>query len=182
MKQMKTWTLALALFALPALAQDKKEEAQAKVDAAMAEGCNTAKKLILAKKDVCAEEAAKMEPVDCATKESRKSVDFLALNSACANKQKAGASAAGAAPTKGEEKAPTSAKKKGSHCKVLDEAGAVVAEHDSEGGSIKCMGEVREKVKAAKCEPSKKLVYSFIGEFSGKEMKPTKMNITCPRK
>jgi hypothetical protein len=74
-------------------------------------------------------------------------------------------------------------KKKGSHCKVMDETGAVIAEHDSEGTTIKCQGEIREKVKAEKCEPGKKLAYQYVGEASpGKEGKPIAMNISCPKK
>ena len=50
------------------------------------------------------------------------------------------------------------------------------------GAPLLPVGEVRELVKKEKCEPSKKLAYKFIGEAFGKEMKPTGMNITCPRK
>ena len=76
----------------------------------------------------------------------------------------------------------TASSSKGTKCRVVDEAGAVIAEHTSEGTSIKCMGELRELVKKEKCEPNKKLAYKFIGEAFGKEMKPTGMNIVCPRK
>ena len=74
-------------------------------------------------------------------------------------------------------------KKKGSHCKLVDETGAVVVEHDSEGTTIKCQGEIREKVKALKCEPGKKLSLQYIGESApGKEGKPVPTNISCPKK
>ena len=71
---------------------------------------------------------------------------------------------------------------KGTHCKALDETGAVQLELDSEGSSIKCMGELREKVKAEKCAPGKKLDWKFVGEAMGKELKPTSLTITCPKK
>src|SRR5262245_37971263 len=68
--------------------------------------------------------------------------------------------------------------KKGTHCKVTDEAGAVVLEHDSEGTTIKCQGEIREKVKAEKCEPGKKLALQYVADGG----KPIAMNISCPKK
>jgi hypothetical protein len=81
------------------------------------------------------------------------------------------------------EEKKTEGKKKGSHCKVMDEAGAVVVEHDSEGSTIKCQSEIREKVKGEKCEPGKKLAYQYVGESApGKEGKPIAMNITCSKK
>lgn len=71
----------------------------------------------------------------------------------------------------------------GSHCRVLDETGTLVVEHDSDGTTLKCQGEVREKVKALRCAPGKKLSYRYIGESGpGKEGKPVTMNITCPKK
>ena len=91
-----------------------KEEAQAQVDAGMAKSCDMVKTQVQAKKDVCAEEAAKLEPVDCSKKESRKTVDFLALNASCSSKvraaagksaksDKSGTSATTNAETKGDD-------------------------------------------------------------------------------
>lgn len=150
---MKRFTaVAVSLCAAVAFAADSKEDAQKKVDEAMAKSCELSKKNVMDHKDVCAEAATALEPIDCANKDQRKSVDFLKLNVECAKKMKAGGAAktedkpadgAAAAPAEGGEK------KKGSHCKVVDEAGAVVVEHDSEGTTIKCQGEIREKVKAA---------------------------------
>ena len=177
--------VALCVFSLStaALAEDKKAEAQAKVDAAMAQSCELTKKNILGKKDVCAEEAATLEATDCNDKEARKKADFLKLNGTCLEKQKAAIK--GGAAKKEDDKtaaAPaTDEKKKGTHCKALDETGAVQLEHDSEGSSIKCQTELREKVKAEKCEPGKKLEWKFVGESMGKEMKPTSLTITCPK-
>lgn len=84
---------------------------------------------------------------------------------------------------KGDETPPPATEKKsGSHCKVVDETGTLVVEHDSEGTTLKCQGEIREKVKAARCESGKKLSYQYIGESSpGREGKPVGMNITCPK-
>src|SRR5256885_1721366 len=87
---------------------------------------------------------------------------------ALADDADAGAPAAAAMPTK----------KKGTHCRALDDNG-VVMEHDSEGNAIKCQTELREKLKEAKCEGGKKLVYKFVGEALGKEMKPTPLTVTC---
>ena len=71
----------------------------------------------------------------------------------------------------------------GSHCRVIDETGTPVVEHDSDGTTLKCQGEIREKVKALKCEPGKKLSYQYIGESApGREGKPVAMSITCPKK
>jgi hypothetical protein len=73
-------------------------------------------------------------------------------------------------------------KKRGTHCKALDENSAVVLEHDSDGNALKCQQEIREAVKQSRCEVGKKLNYQFVGESLGKEMKPTPLTITCPSK
>jgi len=175
--------LCAAVLASTAFAEDKKADAQAKVDAAMAQSCELTKKNVVAKKDVCVEEAATLEATDCNDKDARKKADFLKLNGTCLEKVKAAAKGGAkkeeaAAPADDKEKA----KGKGSHCKALDETGAVQLELDSEGGSIKCLSEIREKVKAEKCAPGKELEWKFVGESMGKELKPSSLTITCPKK
>jgi len=156
------------LFVLALLAADSKEDAQKKVDEAMAKSCELAKKNVENNKEACSDQAKAFEALDCASKDSRKSVDFLKVQGECLKKVKEGAKAAPAS----EKKAA------GTHCKVTDEAGAVVLEHDSEGTTIKCQGEIREKVKAEKCEPGKKLALQYLADGG----KPIAMNITCPKK
>ncbi len=63
------------------------------------------------------------------------------------------------------------------HCKLLDDAGAVVVEHDSAGTTVRCQGEIREKVKARRCAPGKKLQLQYVSEPG----KPIAMTITCPK-
>jgi hypothetical protein len=165
------------------LAADSKEDAQKKVDEAMAKSCELAKKNVENNKEACADQAKAFEALDCASKESRKAVDFLKVQGECLKKVKETAKAG--APAEGAAGGPAGSgeKKKGSHCKVMDEAGAVLLEHDSEGTTIKCQGEIREKVKAEKCEPGKKLALQYVGESApGKEGKPSAMNISCPKK
>ena len=168
-----------------------KEEAQAQVDAGMAKSCEMAKTQVLAKKDVCAEEAAKLEPVDCTKRESRKTVDFLALNSSCSSKVRAasGKSAkSDKAGTTTSTKSTTAeagkssqppAKASASHCKSLDEAGKVVAEAESTGGVLGCRGELREKLKKDHCAAGKVLKLSFVAVADGKDAKPSSFQVTC---
>lgn len=173
--------LCAAVLASAAFAEDKKADAQAKVDAAMAQSCELTKKNVVAKKDVCVEEAATLEATDCNDKDARKKADFLKLNGTCLEKVKAAAKGG----AKKDDAAPAADAKpagKGTHCKALDETGAVALELDSEGSSVKCQNELREKVKAEKCSPGKKLEWKFVGEFMGKETKPTSLNVTCPKK
>jgi hypothetical protein len=183
---MRCLLTAICCTALSAFAADSKEDAQKKVDEAMQQSCELAKKNVADKAAECPDESKALAAVNCADKGSRKSVDFLKLNVECAKKLKADAKAAKAEAkeAKAEAKDEKAADKKGgSHCKVMDEAGAVVLEHDSEGGSIKCQGEIREKVKASKCTPKAKLTLQYVGESApGKEGKPIAMNITCPAK
>ncbi len=165
-----------------------KEEAQAQVDAGMAKSCDMAKTQVQAKKDVCAEEAAKLEPVDCSKKESRKTVDFLALNASCSSKvraaagksaksDKSGTSETKATEAKGDAK--SAEKGEGTHCKALDEAGKVVAEVDSTGGELSCRGALRAKVRKERCEPGKKLSLSVVSVVGGKEGRPASFKVTC---
>lgn len=166
---MKLPLLLLACAWGSALAETK-EEAQKTLDDALAQSCALTKKSLAAQPAACADELAAMAPVDCANRDSRKSRDFLKLNVACL------------ARLKDEKKKPKDAGT-GSGCKLLDEAGAVVLEHDSEGSTLKCQGEIREKVKALKCEPEKKLSYQYVGEgAAGKPGKPIAIKISCPAK
>ena len=176
--------IAVSLCAALAFAAESKEETQKKVDEAMQKSCELAKKNVIDNKAACASEATALEAVDCANKDQRKASDFLKVQGECLKKVKAGGAKAEEKPAEGTAAAPAEGeKKKGSHCKVIDETGAVVVEHDSEGTTIKCQGEIREKVKAAKCEPGKKLTYQYVSESApGKEGKPVGMNITCPKK
>jgi hypothetical protein len=164
-------TLFVALTCSTLALADAKEDAQKKVDEAMAQSCELAKKNVTDRRDVCADEFAMLGSVDCQSRDQRKASDFLKVNGECTRKLK-------------EKAAPASRKdeKKGSHCKVVDESGAVVAELDSDGTSVKCNMELRDKVKAEKCEPGKKLEYQFIGEALGKETRPSAFSVTCPGK
>jgi hypothetical protein len=175
-------SLCCTLISTAALA-DAKEDAQKKVDEAMAKSCDLAKKAISDKASTCTEENQAMSAVDCAVKEQRKTVDFLKLNGACQKKVRESIESgkgSGKSEGKAEEKGDKPAGK-GTHCKAVD-GETVVLEHDSEGSAIKCQSELREKMKAEKCEPGKKLELQFIGEAFGKTMKPTSFTITCPRK
>ncbi|MFT3710202.1 MAG: hypothetical protein QM817_21455 [Archangium sp.] len=170
--------IVVLTFALSTLAfADAKEDAQKKIDEAMAQSCDLAKKNVTTNKEVCADEFAKLDPVDCQNKDQRKASDFLKVNGECTRKMKDAAKSGSLPKKEGDGE-----KKKGSHCKVLDDSGTVVAELDSEGTSVKCNTEIREKVKAEKCEPGKKLEFKFIGEALGKETKPTNLTVTCPKK
>jgi hypothetical protein len=162
-----------------------KDEAQAQVDAGMAKSCETARTQVLAKKEICAEEAAKLEPVDCSKKESRKTVDFLALNSSCSTKVRASASKSaksdktGTSTKSDKADSSSSAEAESTHCKALDEAGKVVAETDAKGGALSCRGALRSLIRKEQCAPGKKLKLSFVAVVGGKEEKPTSLSITC---
>jgi hypothetical protein len=131
-----------------------------------AQSCTTAKKNVTEQKQLCADELAKLEKVDCQSDAQRKAIDFVKVSAECTRKLKD--------TSKGS--------KVGSHCKVVDDSGAIVAELDSEGTSLKCNTELRAKVKREQCEPGKKLEYQFIGEALGKETRPTAFTVTCPGK
>jgi hypothetical protein len=194
---MKRFVIVAALALSGVAFADTRDAAQKKVDDAMAQSCAMAKKNIADHKDVCADEFTKIDPIDCPVKESRKTLDFLKVNGECTQKVREQAKTGGgvkkeepaSAPATGgeeakKEEAPAAGgeKKKGSHCKALDGTGAVVAEHDSEGTSIKCQGELRKKIEAERCEPGKKLAFQLVGQFMGKETKPSSLKISCPKK
>ncbi|MEW5738492.1 MAG: hypothetical protein AB1938_06170 [Myxococcota bacterium] len=183
-----------------------KEEAQRKVDQAMARSCTLAKAAITRAGDVCADEKAKMAAVDCAKKETRKGVDFLALNGTCQKKVREAVKAKGDSAKKnftadaeadtktdkrderdekyeefqGEAEGSKVAGPTSTTCRAVDSGGATVAEVTSEGTPIKCSGVLREKVKAQKCEPGKQLEFQLFARSRGKEQKPSTLKVTCP--
>lgn len=183
-----------------------KEEAQKMVDEGMAKSCTMAKDAITKAGDVCADEQAKVGPVDCANKDSRKSVDFLKLNGECQKKVAGKAKSDGEAAKKAlkedkpAEKKDEKAEKKdekaeekkadakpadaatGTVCKAMDASGATVAEVTSDGTPIKCSSLLRDKLKAEKCEAGKKLEFQVLATWKGKEQKPSTTKITCPKK
>ncbi|MFT3710984.1 MAG: hypothetical protein QM817_25440 [Archangium sp.] len=75
------------------------------------------------------------------------------------------------------------AEEKKSACRLMDETGTVVLQHESEGTTIKCQFEIREEIKKQRCESGKKLTFTYVGQGgTGKDLKPIQMNITCPRR
>lgn len=87
---MRTLKLTMVLCALGSavFAEKPRTEVQQKVDAAMAQACGVARRNVLANKVLCAEEAAVLEPIDCAVREARDRVDFFKLDERCTQKQR----------------------------------------------------------------------------------------------
>lgn len=166
-----------ALAAAAAFAQAKtKEEAQAEVDKGKTKSCEVAKRMLDTSfnQKNCAEEIAKAKALDCSAPRSFKVEDVTSLTGACAAKARAAAGSGAAAPS-----ASGSAKKE-TKCKVLDSGGAVVLE-DVDASTISCQRKVKDLL-VKKCDAStKKLQYQFVSEVLGRETKPTKMTVYCPK-
>ncbi len=191
---MKRLTVLFAALAAAVAFADAKEDAQKKVDEAMAQSCQMAKDNIAKQAEACADENTKMQAVDCKDKASRKTQDFLKLNVECANKVKAGAkgkaeemkkeAAARGDEKKAEEGKPAGEekKKKETSCKAVDGTGATLAEATVEGTIVKCSGELNKKVRetCTEADAGQKKQYEVIGTFLGKETK-SKGTVTCPK-
>jgi hypothetical protein len=177
-KHLAVVTVAVLLSA-PAFAEAKtKEEAQAEVDKGKIKSCEVVKQSMGNKVNAphCADELSKVKAIDCAAPRSYKIDEVLGLNSACLAKVRAaagsGASASGGTASTGGTRE--------SRCKVLDADGKVVLE-DKDTSTVNCQKKVKETL-AKKCDPStRKLQFQFVGEVLGKETRPTKMTVYCPR-
>lgn len=172
---MRSTLSLLVLFAASvAFAEAKtKEEAQAEVDKGKTKSCEVTKKLLNPK--FCAEEIQKAAAFDCSAPRSFKTDDLLALSSSCGAKGKAGARGAA------EASAVPSATKQETKCKALDSDGARVFE-SSDTSSLACQRKVKDEL-TKKCDGStKKLQYQFVSEVLGKETKPTRLTVYCPKR
>ena len=167
-------TVSLLAFA------DAKEDAQKKVDEAMAQSCQLAKDAVAKQATACADENAKLSAIDCKDKASRKTTDFLKLNGECQKKVREGAKATAEDAKKGEPKKDE--KKKETTCKAVDSTGATLAEATVEGTMVKCSLELSKKVKegCGEADAGTKKEYEAVGEVLGKEVK-TKASVTCPK-
>ncbi len=167
----------VALAAGAAFAQAKtKEEAQAEVDKGKTKSCEVAKRMLDTSfnQKHCAEEIAKVKALDCSAPRSFKVEDVTSLTGACAAKAKAGAAGGAAAPS------TSSGAKKETKCRVLDEGGAVVLQ-DVDASTLSCQRKVKEQL-VKRCDAStKKLQFQFVSEVLGRETKPTKMTVYCPK-
>lgn len=163
------------LLASLAFAQAKtKEEAQAEVDKGKTKSCEVTKKLLNPK--LCGEEIEKAKAFDCASPRSFKIDDVLGLNASCVAKAKAGARGAAEATASSSSGGAKSETK----CKVLDPDGAVVLQ-DTDASSLSCQRKVKDQL-TKKCDGStKKLQFQFVSEVLGKETKPTRLTVYCPK-